>query len=102
MAPDAETILREALALPEEARLQLAEALIESVEHEPTDEGADATWFDEAKRRLDEIRSGAVQAVPWHEAEKQVFAPRTDDGSPQANGSTISSVSILRPGKSSE
>lgn len=42
-----------------------------------------------------EVRSGAVQAVPWDEAEKQVFGPQTDEGSPQAKGSTISNVSIL-------
>jgi putative addiction module component (TIGR02574 family) len=102
MTPDAERILRDALSLPDDARMDLAEALLASVEDEPTDEGADAAWSDEAKRRLEEVRSGAVRAVPWDEAEKQIFGPRRNERSPQANGSTISNVSSLRPGKSSE
>jgi putative addiction module component (TIGR02574 family) len=102
MTPDAERILRDARSLPDDARMDLAEALLASVEDEPTDEGADAAWSDEAKRRLEEVRSGAVKAVPWDEAEKQVFGLRTDEAWPQANGSTISNFSILRPDRSSE
>jgi len=47
MTPDAERILRDALWLPDDARMDLAEALLGSVEDEPTDEGADAAWSDE-------------------------------------------------------
>ncbi len=55
--------------------MDLAEALLESVEHEPADEGADATWSAEAKGRLAEVRSAAVKPVPWEEAERQIFDP---------------------------
>ena len=75
MAPNAEKLLQEALSLSEEARVDLAGALLASVEHEPTDEGADAAWSSEAKRRLEEVRSGAVKPVPWEEAEGQIFDP---------------------------
>ena len=75
MAPNAEKLLQEALSLPEDARIALAEALLQSVEHEPADEGADAAWSAEAKHRIDEVRSGAVKPVPWEEAEKQIFDP---------------------------
>lgn len=75
MAPNAEKLLQEALSLSEDARVDLAEALLESVEHEPADEGADAAWSAEAKRRLEEVRSGAVKPVPWEEAERQIFEP---------------------------
>ena len=44
MAPNAEKLLQEAMSLSEDARVDLAEALLESVEHEPADEGADAAW----------------------------------------------------------
>lgn len=32
----------------------------------------------EARRRLEEIRSGAVKAVPWTEAERAIFDPSDD------------------------
>jgi putative addiction module component (TIGR02574 family) len=73
MAPNAEKLLREALALPEDARVDLAAALLQSVEREPATDGADAAWSAEAKRRLEEVGSGAVKPVPWDEAERQIF-----------------------------
>lgn len=75
MSPDAEKLLQEALSLSADARVDLAEALLESVEQEPADEGAVAAWSAEAKRRLEEVRSGAVKAVPWEEAERQILDP---------------------------
>jgi putative addiction module component (TIGR02574 family) len=78
MAPNAEKLLQEALSLPEDARIALAAALLQSVAREPADEGADAAWSAEAKRRLEEVRSGAVKLVPWEEAERQIFDPSDD------------------------
>ena len=78
MAPNAEKLLQEALSLPEDARIALAEALLQSVEQDLSDEGADAAWSAEAKRRLEEVRSGAVKPVPWEEAERQIFDPSDD------------------------
>jgi putative addiction module component (TIGR02574 family) len=75
MVPNAEKLLQEALSLSEDARVDLAEALLESVEHQPADNGADEAWSAEAKRRLEEVRSGAVKAVPWEEAERLIFDP---------------------------
>ena len=75
MAPSTERLLQEALSLSEDARVDLAEALLESVEHEPADSGADAAWSSEARRRLEEVRSGAVKPVPWEEAERRIFEP---------------------------
>jgi putative addiction module component (TIGR02574 family) len=75
MAPNAEKLLQEALSLPEDARVDLAEALLQSIEHEP----ADAACSAEAKRRLDEVRSGAVKPVPWEEAERQIFDEKLAD-----------------------
>jgi putative addiction module component (TIGR02574 family) len=78
MSPTVEKILQEALSLPEDARLDLASALLESVDRDPADEGAEEAWSAEAKRRLDETRSGAVKPVPWEEAEKLIFDPPDD------------------------
>lgn len=73
MAPIAEK-----LALPEDARVDLAEALLESVEPGRADEAAAAAWSAEAKRRLDQVRTGAVKPVPWEEAEGLIFDPSDD------------------------
>ncbi|MEW5927628.1 MAG: addiction module protein [Gemmatimonadota bacterium] len=50
-----------ALKLPSHQRARLAEVLIASLDDE--DEIARA-WADEAERRYEELRTGAVQAVP--------------------------------------
>lgn len=68
----------EALSLPEDARIDVAAALLENVDHGPPDEGADEAWSAEAKRRLQEVRSGAVERVPCEEAERQIFDPSDD------------------------
>lgn len=67
-------LLEQALALPEDGRVKLAEALIESVD-DPADEDAEPAWAAEARRRLKELRSGEVRAISWGEAEKRLFGP---------------------------
>jgi putative addiction module component (TIGR02574 family) len=54
----------EALKLPPHERARLAELLIASLDEE--DEIARA-WADEAERRYEELRSGAVQPIPAEE-----------------------------------
>jgi putative addiction module component (TIGR02574 family) len=71
-----ERLRREALSLPEEARLDLVVALLESVEDGPTGEGIGGAWSAEAKRRLEEVRTGAAKPVSWEEAESQIFDPQ--------------------------
>ena len=65
-------ILRDALALPEEARAALAAQLINSLDHE-VDEDAEAEWDREILRRLREIDAGAVQLVPWSEVRRRIL-----------------------------
>lgn len=78
MIPSARKILQEALDLPEDARVDLAAALLDSVDHDPTDEDVDAAWSAESKRRLEELRPGAVKPVPWEEAERMISGPSDD------------------------
>ena len=54
----------QALKLPSHERARLAEALIASLDEE--DEIAHA-WAEEAERRCEELRSGAVSGVPAEE-----------------------------------
>ena len=58
-----------ALALPEDDRVELIEALIVSLDSEdgpPFDE----SWREVIRRRSAELRSGAVAPVPWAEVKR--------------------------------
>jgi putative addiction module component (TIGR02574 family) len=67
MVKDPAEVLRDALALPSDARAALVDSLIESLDH-AIDEGAEEAWREEIYRRLQEIDSGAVQLLPWEDA----------------------------------
>jgi putative addiction module component (TIGR02574 family) len=79
MSPSAKRVLEEALALPEDARTDLLEALIESLEPpaEPPDD-VEAAWAEEIARRLKAVETGAVKPIPWDEARKMIFGSRDD------------------------
>ena len=79
MSPTAKRVLEEALALSEDARTDLVEALIESLE--PTAESAadvEAAWTDESARRRKDVETGTVKPIPWDEARKMIFGSRDD------------------------
>ncbi|MBC8244284.1 MAG: addiction module protein [Verrucomicrobia bacterium] len=62
-----EEITDEALALPSEARVQLADRLVESLD--PADDDLiRRLWAEEGSRRLSELRSGAVDGIPGEQA----------------------------------
>ncbi|OYY93742.1 MAG: addiction module component CHP02574 family protein [Hydrogenophilales bacterium 28-61-23] len=66
-----EQIAEQALNLPSDARALLADRLVESLDP-LEDETIRAVWMAEARRRLDEVRSGAVKTIPGEEALAQV------------------------------
>jgi putative addiction module component (TIGR02574 family) len=64
MSQTATELLDAALALPGEHRLELAEALLASLDptlRPPLDE----TWREVIRRRSAELRSGHVAGIPW-------------------------------------
>jgi len=71
MKRDAADLLKEALALPPEARASLAGSLIDSLDDQ-IDEGAEAAWDQEIARRLRELDEGTVKLVPWAEARRRL------------------------------
>ena len=81
MSPKAEKVLEEALQLPDEARASIAGRLIESLERE-IDEDAEAAWDKEIARRVRDLDSGSVKAVPWAEAGRLIL----ESGSAPARG----------------
>jgi putative addiction module component (TIGR02574 family) len=71
MKRDAAEILKDALALPTEARAALAGSLLESLDTE-VDEDAEAAWATEVNRRVAELDSGAVNTIPWAEVRRRL------------------------------
>ena len=71
MSLSVEQIAEEALSLPSEARVLLADRLVESLDS-VEDEKIHRLWAAEALRRRDEVRSGRVKTIPSNEALKRV------------------------------
>jgi hypothetical protein len=66
-----EQVMKDALSLSSPLRALLAEKLVESLEFD-VDDTVQTLWFNEAKQRRDEIRSGVVQPISGEEALAQV------------------------------
>jgi len=62
-------LLERALRLTMQERGLLIDRLLESLDDEPAEEGVEAAWADEIKRRVDDIRLGRVKTIP----SEQVF-----------------------------
>ena len=71
MKSDSAELLKEALKLPPEARAALANFLLDSLDQE-VDENAEAAWQVEIERRLRELDSRSVMAIPWAEARRRI------------------------------
>lgn len=73
---DMEELLTEAMKLGLEARAELAQRLILSVDT-PTESEIEQLWLQEAQRRLREWQAGKVKAVPAEEVFQQAIAEIT-------------------------
>jgi putative addiction module component (TIGR02574 family) len=73
MKRDAVEILKEALALPIEARAALAGSLLDSLDTD-VDEDAEAAWATKVNRRVAELNSGAVKTIPWADIRRRLAA----------------------------
>ena len=68
----AKELIAQAVSLPVEERTLVADSLLRSLN--APDEGIDRKWAAVAKRRLEELRSGQVKAVPGDEVFARVWA----------------------------
>ncbi|HTM43709.1 MAG TPA: addiction module protein [Polyangiaceae bacterium] len=66
-------LLPEVMALRPSERAQLARDLLHSLEAEQ-DENWEAAWAKELEKRVRDLESGAVKAVPWEEARERILA----------------------------
>lgn len=73
MTREVAELLKQALALPVDARAALAGTLIESLD-DTVDPSAEEKWSREIARRIEELDSGKVKPIPWAEARQQISA----------------------------
>ena len=66
MSMTLDQIVTESRQLPREQLVELVDRLTIELREEP-DPANDAAWAEEVRRRLEEIRSGKVQAIPGEE-----------------------------------
>lgn len=64
-------LIAEAISLPVEERAILADTILKSLN--PPDPDMDQRWAAVARRRLAELRSGQVEAVPGDEVFKKIW-----------------------------
>jgi putative addiction module component (TIGR02574 family) len=69
---------QKALAPPPEARAALPGSILGSLDDEPADEGVEAAWNEEIKRRIEEIDSAKVQMIPYEEVRRRLDALLSD------------------------
>jgi putative addiction module component (TIGR02574 family) len=97
MPRDAAEILKDALALPIEARAALIGPLVDSLDTE-VDEHAEEAWREEILRRLQEIDSGTTELVRWDEARRRLAG----SGLPQIQLGIYQFNVIELPGKDNQ
>jgi len=73
MAQHLSDVLKQAMALPSDARAALAGALLESLD-EPGDASAEDGWDREIARRIADLDSGRVRTIAWAAARREIAA----------------------------
>jgi putative addiction module component (TIGR02574 family) len=68
---DKKHVIAMALRLSETERIEVAEALYQSLQ-EPPDPHAEQAWSDEIRRRIDTLDAGGARLVPWEHARRQI------------------------------
>ncbi len=77
MGRQIDELLRDALALPPEARAALAGSLLDSLDSE-VDEAAETAWGNEIACRVQELDSGARVSLPWAEVRSRLKSALAD------------------------
>jgi putative addiction module component (TIGR02574 family) len=65
-------VLDKALAPSVKERWLLIDRLVESLDDEAAEEGVEAAWADEIKRRVDDIRMGRVKTIPGEQVLREL------------------------------
>lgn len=65
-------VLDKALAPSVKERWLLIDRLVESLDDEAAEEGVEAAWADEIKRRVDDVRLGRVKTIPGEQVLREL------------------------------
>ena len=83
MAAGATKVLNDAMKLPVEERVRVAEKLLESADAEGYEDESDAAinaaWAEEVQRRSRELQDGSVRGLSIDEARRIVASEPSDD-----------------------
>jgi len=74
MKPALEEVVRQALALDESGRAEVAARLLDSLEE--VDAEAEDAWTAELERRAIDLETGAVQGVSWEALQERLMRGR--------------------------
>ena len=72
LTPQVSEVPEKALALSTEDRGLIIDRLIESLDNESAEEGVEAAWSDEIKRRVEEIQFGKDEMIPGEEVDRRL------------------------------
>jgi putative addiction module component (TIGR02574 family) len=72
MTPQVSELLEKALNLSTHERGLFIDRLVESLDDEAAEEGVEAAWDAEIKRRVDDIRSGRVTTIPGEQVLREL------------------------------
>ncbi len=75
MGSEAKKVLDEGLALPDDERRRVAEALLDSLRDAEKNE-IDPMWRDEVLRRAEDVRNGTVATLPLSEVRRKLREAR--------------------------
>lgn len=64
-------LIAEAISLPVEERAMVVDSILKSLN--PTESDIDKKWAAVARRRLQELRSGEVEAIPGDDVFKRIW-----------------------------
>ncbi len=76
MTSQVSEILEKALTLSAQERGLLIDRLVESLDDGPAEDGVEAAWDEEIKRRVEDVRSGRAETVPIERIKERLNARR--------------------------
>jgi putative addiction module component (TIGR02574 family) len=71
--------------------------LIDSLDDEPEEEGVEAAWDEEIKRRVDDIRSGRVKTIPGEQVLRELAKEFPDGEGVSVASRSKGGISKRRP-----
>ncbi len=72
VSPQVAELIEKALMLSAHDRGVIIDRLVESLNEGPSEDGVEAAWAGEIKRRVEEIQSGEADMIPGEEIDRRL------------------------------